>query len=310
MLEPVLNSGVRLLIVEHLRELRSAGRFQEIHDLYLQLVAARETTAEICMLGGLAAMKLGRNVEANDALESCLERGPEGTVLGTARFVLGQVALRRGDSHSAIGWFTAFLEGMDQYPDLRAITLGSAYYNRGLAHRQSFRLEESLHDYTLACEELTKENMMDLLCKALHNLAWVTTFFGDAIQTRQALQRARPLCSTTELEWHQRVGEAFLATIDYDPLDAQARTAAQHKAIALCESIVQYTGSDIPPEVRTQAYWVAGTTCVALGRTEDAYTYARKAIESAFDRATGDHRSLHGAAELLREVGMFLKYLK
>lgn len=276
-----------------------------MYDLYLQLVAARETTAEICMLGGLAAMKLGYNVAANDALESCLERGPEGTVLGTARFVLGQVALRRGDSHSAVGWFTAFIEGLDQYPDQRPIALGSAYYNRGLAYRQSHRLEESLHDYYLACEEFSRENMNHFLCMTLQNLAWVATVFGDAIQTRQALERARPLCSTPFLEWHQRVGEAFFAAIDYDPLDAQARTAAQHKALALCESIYHYTGSNLPPEVRSQAYWVAGTISVALGHMEDAYAYARKAIEPAFDTAKGS-RSLDAAADLLREVDIVL----
>lgn len=297
-------SGVTLLIIEHLRELRSAGKYQEIYDLYLQLVAARDTTAEICMLGGLAAKKLGNLEAARDGLESCLERGPEGTVLGIARFVLGMVLRQLGQLHDAIEVFTAFISSIDEYPDLKATTLGAAYYNRGLAYRQSNRLEESLRDYYLACDEFAKENLMEYLCMALHNLAWVASLFGDAIQTGQALQKARPLCATPYLRWHQRIGEAFLASIDYDPLDAQSRLRAKQNALDLCKAVYLYEGDDLPPEVRTQSYWLAGTISVDLGLTADAYYFARESIRHALVVPSPDNQSLPDAAALLHQVRM------
>lgn len=293
-----------LLIVEHLRELRSAGKYQEIYDLYLQLVAARETTAEICMLGGLAAKKLGHLLAANDALESCLERGPEGTVLGTARFVLGMVLRELGHLHDAIEVFTAFIDGIDEYPDMKSTALGAAYHNRGLAYRQSNRLEDSLRDYHLACDEFAHENLTEYLCMALQNLAWVASMFGDAIQTRQALQRARPLCATPYLRWHQRIGEAFLASIDYAPLDAQSRVRAKQNALDLCKAIYEFEGDDLPPEVRTQSYWLAGTVSVDLGLMADAYHFARESIRHALVVPSPDNQSLPDAAALLHQVGM------
>lgn len=291
-----------LLDIERLRSLKAAGQHQDAYNLYLQLVAMQETSAEACLIGGQAAKKLGNLWAAKDALESCLEREPEGAVLGMARFVLGEVMRQLGKPHEAIQYLTAFIDGLPDYPELNAVGLGPAQFNRGTAFWQANRLDESLNDFTLACAEFRREGLAVYLCMALHNLAWVAALFEDAVQVRQAIQEARPLCTTLAQQWHQRLGEAFLASIAFDPLDAESRRVCQRRALELCQVICQHEGDDVPAEVRSQACWLAGKINLALEEINAAHHFGLQAIQHALSTPVADARSLYDAADLLRQI--------
>jgi tetratricopeptide (TPR) repeat protein len=285
-----------------LRELRAAERYADAWRLYQQLVAMRETSAEACLIGGQAAKKLGHLWAAKDALESSLEREPDGAVLGMTRFVLGEVMRLLGKPHEAIQLLSAFLDGLPEYPQLAPIGLGPARYNRGMALRQAGRLEDSLYDYHAACEEFRRESMPSYLCMALQNLAWVASLLGDAVQTRHALEEARPLCATPYLRWHQRLGDAFLTAINSNPLDPESQHRCQQHAVELCQVIYEHEGSDVPLLVRSQAYWLAGTISLDRGEIDQALHFGQRAIECAYTTEVADSRSLYDAADLLREA--------
>lgn len=291
-----------LLEIERLRSLKAAGQYQDAYNLYLQLVAMRQTSAEACLIGGQAAKKLGNLWAAKDALESCIEREPEGAVLGTARFVLGEVLRLVGKVHESMQYLTAFIDGLPHYPELQAIGLGPAHFNRGTAFWQAGRLEESLQDFSIACSEFRREGLSTYLCMGLHNLAWVGALFGDSVQAREALEEAKPLCTTPALKWHQRVGEAFLSAIAGDPLDAESMRACKRRALELCEVVYNHQGDDLPAEVRSQGYWLAGTISLELGDVEGGLHFGQQAMQWALATPIPDTRSLYDAADLLRQV--------
>jgi hypothetical protein len=292
---------VTLLDIERLRALKAEGQYQDAFNLYLQLVTMREASAEACLIGGQSARKLGNLWAARDALESCLERGPDGETLGMAQFLLGVVMRQLGKPHEAILRLTAFLDGLPEYPQLAAIGLGPALYDRGIAFQYADRLEESLYAFSQACDEFRREGMSVYLCMALQNRAWVAGLFGDALQVRLALQEARPLCNTPVLQWHQRLGEAFLASIDYDHLNAESRRTCQRQALELCAVIYNHQDSDVPVEARSQSYWLAGTISLDIGEIEDAHRLGQEAMHYAFAAPVGS-RCLYDAADLLRQV--------
>lgn len=293
--------GVTHLDIERMRSLYADGRHREAFQLYCQMVLVGETDAEQCLIGGLAAEKLGNLWAAKDALESCLEREPGAAILGKARFVLGLVMRKLGKEYEASQLLTTFLDGLSEYPELRPVAYGQALYNRGIAYQYLCRLEDSLYDFSAACTEFRSEGLSRLLCMALHNLAWVGALFYDSIQASRALEEARPLCDTPNLKWHQRLGEAFLVAIERDPFDKTSERVYQRRALELCEVIHNHQGDDLPSLIRSQAYWLAGKISLDLGEIDDAYRLGQEAIHSAFEAPAGS-RCLYDAADLLRQV--------
>lgn len=137
---------------------------------------------------------------------------------------------------------------------------------------------------------------------ALQNLAWVSVLFGDALNARMTLAEASPLCSTPALHWHQRIGEAFLASIDFEAPDHGSRTLRQRRSLELAEVIYSHEGNDLPAEVRSHAYWLAGRISLEMGEIESAFHFGQQAIQHAFATPVADARCLYDAADLLRQV--------
>lgn len=92
-----------------------------------------------------------------------------------------------------------------------------------------------------------------------------------------------------------------MADIDFNPLDPESRKRCQHRALELCQVIYQHEGNEVPSDVRSQAYWLAGTISLDLGGIDAALHLGEQAMQYAFE-TSADKRCLYDAAELLRQV--------
>lgn len=300
MATPKLPGGAALGL-EKLCSLYSDGHYEAAYTLYRELSVLENVDAEVFLLGGRAALAMGNHYAARAALDLAINAGPEGRTLGMVRFIHGAVLLYLGEIHPAIEQFSAFLQGIIDYPELAPLFRGPALYNRALAYRQARKYNESLNDYWEACEEFRREHMREYLCQALHNRAWVACIFGDTADARAALEESLPLCDTDYLRWHQRIGEAFLAALSYHPSDPSGQAAAQRQALEQCQTIYEHAGADLPADVRSHACWLAGRISQELGELDAAESLALQAVHHGA-ATRNENRCLHDASELLREI--------
>jgi tetratricopeptide (TPR) repeat protein len=267
---------------------------EEAWPLYRALVAAGLATPDAHLHGFLVAERLGHLHSAHLAIQEGLACDPEGDLKGRMRFECGTVLRELGYIDQAIEQFTQWLGDLnDEYPSLAHSHLGAAYYNRGLALRQGGRYTESLSDYERACHEFRMSDKPDWLCMGLHNLAWAATLAGQHKTAAAALEEAQSRCSTPELAWHQKLGEAFLA--------ATAPEGDLHRVMSLCREILDCPDADVPRVVRSHAYWLSARVAMALDLREAAEGLVEQAL--IWGALAGDeNRCLADATDLWHEL--------
>jgi len=279
--------GERSVLVE----LYAQRKFDEGWAQYRSLKATGETGAAEHLAGARCARGRGDLFAARWAIGLAQEANPTGSLLGQIRFTHGLILREIGEFNSAVQCFMACIQGMWEYPELAPVMEGPAYYNLGLAYRQTRRYTEARQAYEEAAARFRPEHMTESLCMTLHNLAWVACLVNDPSTARTALAESQPLCGTEEFRIHQTIGEAFLASLG-DETD-------RHRAIEICDGLTK--GGHVPDQVRSHAYWLAGKVALGLGQHDLAESLARHGLEWG-TKAQDDNRCLHDAADLLREI--------
>lgn len=231
---------------------------------------------------------------ARDAVLMAKAETPEGRDLVHVLFTSGVVLREIGDINAAITDLRACLEALPAYPDLQAVMAGMVHYNLGLALRQARRLEESVSAYGLAIHAFHDGAMFQQLCKALQNRAWVLCLVQDADGAQIDLAESRALCTTAENFAQQRIGEAFAAML--------GNSEERQWALQECDRLVE-PEANMPPDVVSHAYWLAGRVALETGAPHVAETMALQAIQTA-TVAGGENRCLLDASDLLRSVNL------
>lgn len=274
-----------------LEGLYAQQRFEEGWTLYRSLRETGAAGAAEHLLGARCARGRGDLFGARWALGEAEEARPEGQVLGQVRFTYGLVLREIGEYNTAIEYLSACIRGLGHYAELAPVMEGPAYYNLGLALRQTRRYDEALSAYQEAAARFRGESMHTYLCMTLQNLAWVACLVGNAPAAQSALAEAEPLCNSEVLRTHQSLGQAFVASLGDLP--------DRERAMALCESFIR--AEHTPNQVRSHAYWLAGKVALSLDKLDLAESLARSALDWGA-RSGNDNRCLHDAADLLREV--------
>lgn len=277
---------------ESLRAAWEGGCHEAAWAEYQRLTSAGEACVEAHLIGSMAARERGDLQGARWAIEKALEAGPTGMLLVRVWFQRGVLLREVGEAAAAVEQFESCLRHLGNYPVLRQVMEGPAWYNLGLALRQARRYDEAIAAYQRAVILFRSEMMTTHLCMALHNLAWVACLLGRMELAREALDESAPLCSEGALKWHQRIGEAFCM--------AQGGLEHQRQAMELAQEIIDHTG-DLPADVRSHACWLAGTVALQLGLCHAAEDLANQAVHYAV-QAKGENRCLLDAADLLREI--------
>ena len=277
--------------VDRLAELYNNGHYQEAWWAYKALAARGEGSWEIYMYGSLAAQAMGRLHAALQTKEEGIRRH-SGEGRGRLRFGHAILLLDMGRLDAAADEFQRWIADLSEYPSLEPDHLGLAYYHLGLICRQQERFAASIQQYATACEYLRRHNQRTYLVQVLQNLAWVACMVGDEATASAALDEALPLCDTPKTRWHQQIGQAYLLAV--------ARYGDLRMAMTLCEEIIQHKGDDVPPAVRSHAYWLAGRVALDLNLGETARAMAEQALVNAV--SLGDERCLSDAYRLLADV--------
>lgn len=228
---------------------------------------------------------------AERALASLTKSDPP-KLLGQIRFQLGVVTRWIGDSHVALEQFQQFLAELPtRYPEL-SMGEGKAHFYLGLTLRERRDPSGAIEAYKHAIISFRRDGLPSLLCKTLHNLAWLYCHMNRPHEARTCLQEATPLVDSPELQTHQTLGQAFLATVEghYD-------VAAQH-----CEAIFRQAerGQHLTPEEQSQAAWIAGTVALAQDQLESAAALANVALSLATEAKNS--RLMNDASALRRNV--------
>jgi tetratricopeptide (TPR) repeat protein len=270
----------------------SERRYADAWVIYRQLVEQGTAGPEAHLWGARAADVQGHLWAARTAADAALAAGPEPDLRCEALFTRGTVLQQVGEYRAAIEDLRASIAEVARHPGKAAVMLGPAWFNLGLCLRQSGRPAEAIGAYQQAIDMFRSEGLRTYLCMALQNLAWVFGLLGRRSEADEALAESAGLCATEYLGWHQRIGEAFATSL--------GEGEDQRLAMQLCESLVATPG-DVPPDIRSHAYWVAGRVALRIGTADLAETLARQAVDWAA-RAKGANRSLADASELLRQV--------
>ena len=274
-----------------LGDLYAQKQFSEGWTLYRTLRETGAVGAAEHLLGARCARGRGDLFGARWALNDAVESATEGPVLGQVRFTYGLVLREIGEFGTAIEFLSACIQGMHGYAELAPVMEGPAYYNLGLALRQTRRFPEALSAYREAAARFRAEGMRTYLCMTLHNMAWVACLVGDLPTAQSALGEAEPLCDTGDLRVHQSIGQAFAHSL--------GGPAEQEQAMRTCEGLTK--ADHAPAHIRSHAYWLAGKVALATDRLELAESLARNALDWGA-RSAEESRCLRDAADLLREI--------
>ena len=267
------------------------GQYQAAWWAYKAVIARGDCSPGVHFWGAVAAYALGRVHSALHALERGLAVA-SGDDLGKLRYCWAAYVIALGRFDAAAEAFERWIADLPQYTSLEPTYLGMVYYHLGLICRQQERFEASIEYYQTACKHLRRHDRRANLSLTLHNLAWVACIRGEAALALDALDEALPLCETPQLHWHQKIGRAFLLTVQRFP--------DLRMAMSLCEEIIDYQGDDLPLAVRSHAYWLAGRVALQLDLPDTARIMAEQALLNAV--SLGDDRCLADAYRLLAEV--------
>lgn len=271
---------------EALRADLEAGRFDLGWATYQLMVANEIADAQTHHVGGRLALARGDLHSTRTAMQQALAAGAAGEILGQVRLVLGEVHRRIGELGEAIDQLRAFVDGIDEYPGLRAVWLGCGLYNLGLAYRQRGRIDDARATYRLAIAEFRREGLTDLMGQALWNLAWADCLAGDTTTARGCLGESEAVRGDEVARWHQRLGWAFV-----EALEGRAQATAEFCRAALAD------GSTAPVDVRAHAAILLGREALRRG---DLAVALGCACQAATLGATdpGDNRALQDANAL------------
>lgn len=268
----------------------SERRLDDAWALYRQLDATDGACAEVHLAGAQVGVAREDFLAARWAIEKAAGSNPSGNLLGKVRFMHGFVLSRLGDVSAAIEQIQAYIAGTNDYPELGPLFLGPAWLNLGVLLRQAKKYRQAIDAYETACSICRQEGLTNYLCTALQNLAWTSCFLGEVDRARSALDESESLC-TTQLRWHQKIGEAYLLSL--------GPSEEQRQAMDLCGQLIQHP--ETPSEVRSHAYWVSGRVALNLGQLEAAEDLAKQAVHHG-SHVKSATRCLRDAAELLRSV--------
>lgn len=252
-------------------------------------------TARLLLLGSHAAYGRRDFFRSRQLAEKALSTWNSvdpGNLLGQVRFQLGMVARMIGDSHVALEQFQLFLSELSsKYADL-SMGEGKAYFYLGLTLRERRDLTGAVEAYQKANSCFRRDGLPSLLCKCLHNQAWLYCHMNRQQDARACLMESSTLISTPAEQVHQTLCEAFLAAVEerYD--------LANH----LCEEIFRRAerGEPITAEEQCLATWVAGTVALSQGNLENASALANIALNFATEAK--DSRLMNDAGALRRSV--------
>lgn len=251
------------------------------------------TGPEIHLEGALIAQRLGRRHSAHYALLEALAGDPKGELLGRIRFVHATALREIGNFDGAIAAFTSWLADLGQYSGLEAKYLGAAHYNLGLALRQAEHYADSLRHYQLACDEFRRRDQPTYLAMSLYNLAWAACLSGRSDIAEAALHDAEPHSSVAPFTWHHRLTGAFVQAV--------SENGDLHRVMELCRDIIEGPATDVPPSVRSHAYWLSGRVALALELLDTAQYMVEQALLHGA-RAGDANRCLSDAEQLLLEI--------
>lgn len=226
---------------------------------------------------------------ARAELEAAQSLKPAGRDLVHVLITRGIVNREIGDTTAAIDDLQQCIGLLPDYPDLAGVMLGPAWYNLGLALRQSKRLPESIDAYGVAISLFRADGMTDHLRMALQNRAWAYCIIGDTQAAGIDLAESAPFCSTACARSQQRIGEAFHLML----------TGAHDEATRICTDLAD--DREAPGDVVSHAFWLAGRMLLAAGAVDSAEVLAVQAVHRA-TQASGENRTLADASELLSQV--------
>jgi len=213
---------------------------------------------------------------------------------GQIRFHLGMVTRKIGDTHVALEQFQLFLaELSSKYPEL-SMGEGQAYFYLALTLRERRDIEGAVNAYHQAIACFRRDELSSSLCAALQNLAWLLCNSGRSSEAVDHLTESATLCTTTEDQIHQALGDALLACTQ-----GKYTQAAAH-----CESIFRRAerGESVSWEEKSQAAWVAGMVALEQGNLESSAALADIAL--TFATEAKDSRLMNDASSLRRSIHM------
>jgi tetratricopeptide (TPR) repeat protein len=206
---------------------------------------------------------------------------------GEILFDAGRFARAAGERKEAVELLRTFLADLEQFPQLRDRGEPLAHYYLGLTLRESGDHLDAALEYRRAAGLARERRHMDLLCRTLHNQAWVCCLLGMAEQARECLDEASPLCSTTELLTHQSLGISFVGAVD-----GMLETADMVEAL-----FAQITAT---PALRSQAGVIASMLALVRQEMQPAMAFAQAALQFAGEAR--EERLLMDAQMQIRNV--------
>lgn len=165
--------------------------------------------------------KGGDSPRAKDLLEAVMRSGYNETWLKGA-YVMGCIERESGNAAEAMRWFVRFLDDLAQYPTLTGYRI-YGHYSLGRTYRDLSQYTDAIREYNLALE---LGGDKETRCKVLHNLAWVYCLCDDSHSAAAHLAQSKGLATTSELQAHQGLGEAFVAVVRGQHRTARERLLA------------------------------------------------------------------------------------
>lgn len=263
--------------------------YADVRDEYRRIVATMQLTSAEHLLGSRAMRRLADLRGARGAVEAALKLQPTGNLLGECRFQAGILYREMGDVSLAVTMFEVFLDGLDDYPQLRGVAEGAARHNLGLALRQQRRFGEAIEAYWRALECHRRDGMDRYRCTTLHSLAWSLCLHGSPGEAEGCLVEAEPLCQSDEERGRQAIGRGHLAL-------CQGHLAM---AVHYVSPVIEQAG-DYPAAVVSHAYWIVGHMALLRYDLSEAESMALLAVKWA--QRDSDGRTFTDASELLAAV--------
>lgn len=223
-------------------------------------------------------------------IEAALALELKGALLAHVRITAGVVYRELGDTAQAITHLLALMEGWDNYPEVRPVLEGYAWYNLALAYRQRYDYVHAVEAYRKAIHEFVREGMRRLELQSRHNLAWVHCLCEDPDKADEQLTKAESIVREKEERWHQRLGWARVClTRGY------AVETVQH-----IEALRRDLNEDLPAEVLSQAYVLSGCAALLAGFFDEAEQCANMAQRFAVE--CKEPRLMNDACKLRRDA--------
>ena len=273
--------------LERLRLLRD----EDACNLYASLRG--DIAPEVHLEGALIAWRLGRYHTALRAVREGLALEPAGDLLGMLQFEHATLLRAIGKYEESITEAQKWIADVDQYPGLVPKGyLGCVHFDIALTSRQLERFSQSIEHYRIALDEFQRHGHPTYVTMTLLNLAWAACLSGEVEIAADALRQAEPHSSEQPLVWHHRLTCAFLLAVSDD--------GDLRRVMDLCREVIEAEG-DVPPEVKSHAYWLSGRIALELGLIDTAQVMVEQALLYGA-RTIDPERCITDAARLMWEI--------